>query len=153
MQHLTPLLYRRHYRSFAVSSTPFLDTDPDFRRDSASLRFRRYDSVIQDIDNFIKNNKTTHKSLISKAIILKGQAYVQLGDIDQAIETFFTLMIEYSEVKEAPEAHFFVGYCYMLQSKFGEAAEAFNLVVKDYPNSEYTSNARLCLDRIKNMTE
>jgi tetratricopeptide (TPR) repeat protein len=113
----------------------------------------RYNSVIQDIDNFIKNNKTTHKLLISKAIILKGQAYVQLGDINQAIETFFTLMIEYSEVKEAPEAHFFVGYCYMLQSKFSEAAEAFNLVVKDYPNSEYTSNARLCLDRIKNMTE
>jgi tetratricopeptide (TPR) repeat protein len=113
----------------------------------------QYNSVIQDIDNFIKNNKTTHKLLISKAIILKGQAYVQLGDIDQAINTFFTLMIEYPEVKEAPEAYFFVGYCYMLQSKFDEAMEAFNLVVKDYPESGYVDKTRSYLMRIKNMTE
>lgn len=112
-----------------------------------------YDSVVKNIDNFIKNNKNTHKLLISKAIILKGQAYVKLGDIDRATDTFFTLMIEYPEVKEAPEANFFVGYCYMLQGKFDEATEAFNLVVKDYPKSGYVNKTRSYLMRIKNMTE
>jgi outer membrane protein assembly factor BamD (BamD/ComL family) len=111
------------------------------------------DSVIHDLDSFLKNNKTTHKVLISKAMILKGQAYVQLGNIDLAIDTFFALMIEYPETRQASEANFFVGYCYMLQSKFDEATEAFNIVVKDYPGSSYASKARSSLMRIKNIQE
>ena len=112
----------------------------------------QYDTVVQNIDSFIKNNKTTHKVLISKAIILKGQAYVQLGDLNRATDTFFTLMIEYPETKQAPEANFFVGYCYMLNGKFDEAAEAFNIVVKDYPESSYASKASSSLICIKDMT-
>jgi tetratricopeptide (TPR) repeat protein len=113
----------------------------------------QYDSVIHGLDSFIKNNKNTHKLLISKAIILKGQAYVQLGDIDRATDAFFTLTVEYPEVKEAPEANFFVGYCYMLQDEFDEATEAFNIVVKDYPESSYANKASLSLIRIKDMSE
>jgi TolA-binding protein len=85
--------------------------------------------------------------------MLKGQAYIQLGDTDRAKEEFLTLMIEYPEVKEAPEAIFFMGYCYMLQSKFGEAAETLNLVMKDYPDSSYIDKARSNVSRIKSMTE
>ena len=61
-------------------------------------------------------------------------------------------MIEYPETKQAPESNFFIGYCYMLQGKFEEATESFNLVLKDYPDSTYASKSRLCLTRIKNMT-
>ena len=105
------------------------------------------------LESFIRNNKATNRALVSKAIILKGQAHIQLGDIDQAKEEFLTLMIEYPETKQAPEANFFVGYCYMLQGLFGESAEAFNLVVKDFPESNYVDQARSYLMRIKKMTE
>ena len=113
----------------------------------------QYDSVAQHLESFIKNNKSTHKILIIKAIMLKGKAYVQLGEIDRATDIFLTLLIEYPETKQAPEASFFIGYGYMLNSKFEQATEAFNLVVKDYPESEYAEKARTYLTRIKNMTE
>ncbi|MCK4795065.1 MAG: tetratricopeptide repeat protein [Desulfobacteraceae bacterium] len=85
--------------------------------------------------------------------MLKGQAYVHLGDINQAMDTFFVLLLEYPEAKQGPEANFFVGYCYMLQGKFDEATEALNLVVWDYPESSYVSKARSCLARIKSIIE
>jgi len=123
----------------------------EFKLTECRFNSSQYDNVIHDLNSFIKNYKTTHKLLISKAIILKGQAYIQLGNIDQAINTFFTLMIEYPETRQASVANFFIGYCYILQSKFDEAIEAFNIVMKDYPGSDYADKARLYLDRIKNM--
>jgi len=113
----------------------------------------QYDSVVHDLDSFIKNNKATNRVLACKAIMLKGQAYVQLGDFDQAMDAFVVIAIEYPETRQAPEANFFIGYCYMLQGKFDEAAEAFNIVVKDYPGSSCASKARSSLIRIKNTTE
>jgi tetratricopeptide (TPR) repeat protein len=111
----------------------------------------QYDSTIREIDNFIKDNKATNKALVRRAIMLRGQAYVHLGDIDRATDTFFTLMVEYPKAAQGPDANFFIGYCYMLQGKFDEAAEAFDLVVKDYPESSYIDKARSYLTRIKSM--
>jgi TolA-binding protein len=113
----------------------------------------QYDRVVQHLERFIKNNKSTHKLLVIKAIMLKGKAHVQLGQIDGATEVFLTLLIEYPEARQAPEASFFIGYGYMLKSEFDKATEAFNLVVKDYPESDYAERARSYLTRIKNMTE
>jgi outer membrane protein assembly factor BamD (BamD/ComL family) len=113
----------------------------------------QYDSAIHEIDSFFKDGKTTNQVLTCKAIMLRGRAYVQAGDLDRATDAFFRLTIEHPEAKEAPEANFFVGYCHMLQSRFGEATEAFNIVVKDYPESSYADKARSDLTRIKNMTE
>jgi tetratricopeptide (TPR) repeat protein len=113
----------------------------------------QYESVIQNLDSFIDNNKATQRTLIIKAMLLKGQSYVHLGKLDQAIDTFIRLMIEYPEVPQAPQANFFVGYCNMLQSDFKEATEAFNLVVENYPESSYANQARSSLSRIKNMTD
>ncbi len=113
----------------------------------------QHEDAINGIDSFIKNNKATHRTLISKAIMLKGQAYVHLGNIDQAVDTFLTLLFEYPRTKQAPEANFFLGYCYMLQGKFREATEAFNLLTKDYPESSYIAKAESYLSRIENMTD
>jgi TolA-binding protein len=76
-----------------------------------------------------------------------------LGEMDRAQGVFLELMIDYPETKQAPEANFFIGYCNMLQGKYKEATEALNMVVKDCPQSSYASKARLCLTRIKRMTE
>lgn len=113
----------------------------------------QYDSAINEIDSFIKDNKATNKGLVCKATMLKGQAYVHLGDVDRAVDTFLTLIVEHPNADQGAEANFFIGYCYMLQGKFYEATEAFNLVVKDFPQNEYASRANSYLIRIKNMTE
>ena len=113
----------------------------------------QYTSAIPELNRFIRNNKATNRVLVKQAILLKGRAYVQLGEMGRAYNTFLELMIDYPETKQAPEANFFIGYCNMLQGKYKEATEALNMVVKNYPQSSYASKARLCLTRIKRMTE
>jgi len=125
----------------------------EFRLCECLFNAGQYDSAVNEIDSFIKRNKATNRIPILKAIMLKGHAYVHLGDADRAADTFLKLIVEYPEAKQAPEATFFIGYCHMLQGKFDEATEALNLVVKDYPNSEYAGKAGSYLDRIKNMTQ
>jgi tetratricopeptide (TPR) repeat protein len=113
----------------------------------------QYESLVPEISRFIKDNKPTQGVAVIEAIMLKGQAHIQMGDIDGAIDTFFTLLIEYPEAKQAVDANFFMGYCYMLQGSFAEAKEAFNIIVKDHPQSQYAARARSYLDRIKGMTQ
>jgi len=113
----------------------------------------KYHEAVARLESFIANNKATHRSLVKEAMLMKGRAHVQLSETDEAIDDFFALMIEYPETKEAPETNFFVGYCYMLQGKFELASDAFDCVIKGYPSSVYSSKARLCMTRIKNMTQ
>jgi tetratricopeptide (TPR) repeat protein len=113
----------------------------------------QYDSTVDLIDSFLGKSKLIDRSIIRRAIMLKGQAYVRLGDIARGADEFLVLMIEHPKAKEAPEAAFFVGYCYMLQGKFNEPTEAFNVVVNDYQESNFAEKARSYLTRIKNMTE
>jgi tetratricopeptide (TPR) repeat protein len=112
-----------------------------------------YNVTLSELNSFIERNKTKNRKLCKDAFLLKGQCYIQLGELDKAANEFTTLMIEYPEAKESPEASFFVGYCYMLQNKFDQAKEALNLVVKDYPQSSFASKAKLCLTRIESMTK
>ena len=113
----------------------------------------QYASAIPELNRFIRNNKATNRVLVKQAILLKGRAYIQLGEMGRAYNAFLELMIDDPETKQAPEANFFIGYCNMLQGKYKEATEALNMVVKDYSQSSYASKARLCLTRIKRMTE
>jgi len=112
-----------------------------------------YSKAIPKLDKFIASNKATYGPFVLEAILMKGKAYIQLGELDKAVNTYLTFTTEYPETKESPEASFFVGYCYMLQGKFDQAKEALNLVVKDYPKSSFASKAKLCLTRIENMAK
>jgi len=112
-----------------------------------------YQNAISEIARFVARNKTTHRSLVVKAMMLKGQIYIQTGDLDRAIDTFFTLMMEYPEIKKMPEINFFVGYCYMLKGEFEAATETFNYLLKDYPNTIYADKSQIYITRIKSMTE
>lgn len=104
-------------------------------------------------ETFISKNKQSQNNLVKKAILNLGRCYVNLGNLDKAIEWFSNLMDEYPNTNEAAQSNYFVGYCYILQGEFDQAKEALNLVVKDYPQSSYASKARLCLTRIESMTE
>ena len=111
----------------------------------------QYETVIGEADQFIKDNKTSHAVLVIKAIMLKGQACIHTGDIESAIDTFFTLLIEYPEARQAVDANFFMGYCYMLQGDFEDAKESFNIIVQGHPKSQYAPRAKSYLDRIRKM--
>lgn len=112
-----------------------------------------YQEAITALDQFIADYRATNTSLVIQAFSMKGLALVQLGEIDEAIDLFLGLMIEFPNAQGTPEANFFLGYCLMLQGNFDAAREALNLVVRDFPGSSYSSRAQLCLFRIDNMTD
>jgi TolA-binding protein len=113
----------------------------------------RYKTITENIDNFINNNRATERTMVIKATLLKGRSYMSMGSIDQAVNTFLSIIVEYPEAAPAHEANFLVGYCHMLQGNFKEALEAFNLLIKDYPESNYVNKAISSSIRIKEMTE
>jgi TolA-binding protein len=128
-------------------------TDIEFKICQCLFNSGDYSATLSELNGFLEQNKTTSRALAKDAFLLRGQCYIQLGEVDKASNEFLTLIIEYPETKQAPEANFFIGYCYMLQGKFDQAKEALNLVVNDYPQSSFASKAKLCLTRIETMTE
>ena len=109
-----------------------------------------YQSAVSELDHLVAENKATNKNLTKKAMLMKSQCYIQSGKVDKALDELLTLTSEYPDMKQSPEASFFIGYCYMLQSKFEQAVEALNLTVQNCPQSSYASKARLYLTRINN---
>lgn len=113
----------------------------------------RYREAISELEGFIANSTGTSRALVKEAILMKARTQIHLGEPEKAIDSFFTLMMEYPEMEEIPESTFFVGYCYMLQGKFKAATEAFDCVIRGCPISPYVSRARQWITRIKTMTE
>lgn len=109
-----------------------------------------YQQVLPEIESFISGYKATHRNLVIEAMLLQGGAYAQLNKLDQAIDVYFKTIMEYPEIKDTPKICFLMGYCYMMQNKPQEAAEAFTIVTSLYPDSEYSGKARLCLLRLNN---
>jgi tetratricopeptide (TPR) repeat protein len=110
-----------------------------------------HETVIHELNDFIKKNMTTHRLLVIEAMLLKARACIQTGQTERSIDILLTLTIEYPQSKHAPEAAYLVGYLYMLQGKFDLAKEALELVVVDYPKSSYAEKAQSNLKRINQM--
>ncbi|MHC4396862.1 MAG: LamG-like jellyroll fold domain-containing protein [Planctomycetota bacterium] len=142
------------YKSLSERCVPSIDKAIfDYRFCECLFNDGKHQNAISELEQFIIRNKTTHRSLVVKAMILKGQIYIQTGDLDKAIDTYFTLMMEYPEIKKLPEINFFVGYCYTLKGDFEAATETFNYLLKDYPNSLYADKSQIYITRIKSMTD
>ncbi|MHC4866968.1 MAG: tetratricopeptide repeat protein, partial [Planctomycetota bacterium] len=73
----------------------------------------QYGEARSKLESFISNNRVTYRDLAKQAMLMKGQTHVQLGELDKALDSYFTLMVEYPDVENVPEIDFFIGYCYM----------------------------------------
>jgi tetratricopeptide (TPR) repeat protein len=113
----------------------------------------KYAQAITAINEYIEKNNTMDKELLKQVRLLKGQAYVQLKQLDKALDIYLSLMVENLKTKDLAEVNFFMGYCYMLQGKLDDAKLAFECVVKDSGQSPYVNKARLCMIRIRNMSQ
>lgn len=113
----------------------------------------QYRNAISGLVEFIDCFKATHRHLVQQAMQMKGQAYIQSGQFNDAVDAFMMLIIEHPDARQIAEINYFVGYCYMLKGKFKEATEFFNVLTSQYPGNKYTSRAYTCLLRIKSMTE
>ncbi len=113
----------------------------------------KYAQAITAIEEYIETNNTADKEMLKQAQLLKGQAYVQLKQLDKALDIYLALMVENPETKDLAEINFFMGYCYMLQGKLDDAKSAFECVINDSGTSPYVNKARLCMIRIRNKSQ
>jgi tetratricopeptide (TPR) repeat protein len=113
-----------------------------------TLKQGKYEALISGLNNYISKNNSIDDGLIAKANVLKGQAYIQLNEIDRACDTFSLVVKEYPETAWTPEAVFFIGYCHMLQGKHIQAEKTFNIFIDQYSYSPYARKASLCLAKL-----
>ena len=120
---------------------------------SCENKFRKaqYENTISEVNDFIKSNKFVPKVLAIKALLLKGESYLCLGNTKKAIDAFSEAIIQFPESKEIANVYYHIGYCEMLEGKFEEAKKAFDVVIQKYPECNYASKAQTYLDRIENI--
>ncbi|HUW18902.1 MAG TPA: LamG-like jellyroll fold domain-containing protein [Sedimentisphaerales bacterium] len=112
-----------------------------------------YSEAVARLESFIADNKAIDANLVKKAMLMRGQAFIQLGELDKATESFVSFMTAYPASEEIPDAAFFRGYCCILQGQSEKAAETLRSVARDFPESSYASRAQLCLSFLKNATK
>lgn len=142
------------YRAIADRCGPNQDRATyEYRACECVFNANEFDRAIEVCDTFIRQYKPYNQALVSQAMMLQGRCRVNLGRIDEAVDTFFDLVVEYPRGNLVAEANFLMGYCLMLQGGFEDAAEALRLVAQDHPNSEYAPKATLYLSRIESMAK
>jgi TolA-binding protein len=131
-------------------------------KDKAAYKFKacecifeggEYNRALSELDDLISDKSYVDEDLFAKAMLMKGRIFIQLGEINRASETFSRLVKEHPQTPHVPEAVFFIGYCYMLQGKYKQAAEAMDLVIKNYPRSSFANKAHLCIARMKELKD
>ena len=105
------------------------------------------------LEGFIADNEVARRDIAEKAMLIKGRAHVEFGELDKAVETFSTMTDRYPNSKDMASANFYIGYCCLLQGHFDRSGQAFDLIVRRYPQSTYADRARQYLTRIRHMTE
>jgi tetratricopeptide (TPR) repeat protein len=142
------------YREIASRCGPEQDRARyEYQAAECAFYGNEFDSALQDLNAFIRAHRSDDYLLVSQAVMLKGRCHINLGAVDEAVDTFFDLLIEYPQTALAPEANFLMGYCLILQGRYDDAREALNLVVRDYPQSTYAAKASLYLTRLQSMTK
>ncbi len=125
----------------------------EYRRCECAFNANLYEDALQALNAFVAQYGKHDQAPIAGAMMLRGRCLVNVGQIDEAIDTFLDVSILYPQGALAAEASFLMGYCLIIQGRFEEATEGLQLVVRDYPQSEYAGKARLYLNRIETMAK
>jgi len=113
----------------------------------------QYQAVIPKLEDYIIAYKATNRAQVKEAMLLKARAHIKLSQFTEARDICFILLMEYPELKEMAEATFFVGYANMLEGDFEQALNAFEIVVRDWPESKYAAKAKVYLERIRQILQ
>jgi tetratricopeptide (TPR) repeat protein len=112
-----------------------------------------YHEAISRIARFVEERRSADSAAVRHAMLLKGRAHMQMGQMDQAMQIFSRLAAQGGAEDVAPEAGFLAGYCDLMQNDLDAARRALGAVVDKYPESSCAGKARLCLARIERMSQ
>lgn len=91
---------------------------------------------------YLKGFSSSDILVQARAYSLLGDAYSELGDIDQSIN-FYEKASKYKPTKEfTPDYLFKLGLAYELNKDYSNAAKTYNRIIEDFPNSPKSNEAK-----------
>lgn len=106
---------------------------------------RNYKLAIQLFEELLARNATS--SLSDNCRYWIGESYYGLGDYNQAIIEF-TKVFSYTNSNKMDDAQLKLGICYWKLGDRDRARQEFDLLLNNYPDSEYVEKARQFLARL-----
>jgi TolA-binding protein len=115
------------------------------------MNLKMYDKALETLQEYLEiylNGNHRHE-----AYKLIGDIYFNRLEYEKAIRSYQSLYEEFSGTESGVEAYFDIGLCYHKMGYEKKAAQIFNDIATNHPESMYTKDARLQLDVIKIIEE
>lgn len=129
------------------SSGPIEITNFSNAYETALNRFysRRYTDAIGIFEKLLE--RYPNHSLASNCEYWLGECFFNSGDYNRAIETF-ERVIQYPRSLKKDDALLMIGRSYMALNMNAKAQEAFNRLIREYPNSEFVVKSEQYLRKL-----
>ncbi len=102
----------------------------------------RYEEAIAEASKIIENARSGRA--FERAIAIKGDCLIHLGDLEEAFETYDLVELEW-EGATAQEAFFNLGEIRLYQGEFEEAGSYYNVALREYPQENLAND---CIERL-----
>jgi tetratricopeptide (TPR) repeat protein len=115
------------------------------------MNLKMYDKALETLQEYLEiylNGNHRHE-----AYKLIGDIYFNRLEYEKAIQSYQSLYEEFSGTESGVGAYFDIGLCYHKMGYEKKAAQIFNDIATNHPESMYTKDARLQLDVIKIIEE
>ena len=84
------------------------------------------------------------QDFIGQILLGRGKAEFDLDHLEQAIQSFQEILVQYPKTDAAPEAQYYLGVArYKASHDPKELKLGLDVLKKDYPNSEWTKKAQV----------
>lgn len=112
------------------------------------MKYRKnWEQAISRFQSVLKKYPRTHESY--KSVFTLGRLYQKLGkrsgrssDIDEALSYYHRLEKEFPKGRLTDDALYFAGQLHISRKSYGEAREAFQKIVSDYPKADFVPKAQ-----------
>jgi tetratricopeptide (TPR) repeat protein len=115
------------------------------------MHLKMYDKALRTLREYLEIHLNgNHRREAYKLI---GDIYFDRLEYEKAIQSYQALYEEFSGTESGVGAYFDIGLCYHKMGYEKKAAEIFNDIVENHPESMYAKDARLQLDVLKIIEE
>ncbi|OQX88722.1 hypothetical protein B6D60_01365 [candidate division KSB1 bacterium 4484_87] len=130
------------------SSTPTITGNykQDYQAALQEYYNRNYKTAIKLFEELLAIDSSN--SLADNCRYWIGESYYGLGNYNQAIIEF-TKVFSFAKSNKMADAQLKIGLCYLRLGDRARAAEEFQRLINDYPDSEYVDKARAFLAKIQ----
>lgn len=109
----------------------------DIYRQSGEL-----ENAAKEADKVITNTRSPE--LLAKAVNIKGDCLVRLGNLENAFETYDLVELEWEDAL-AQEAFYNLGEISLYQGRFDDAMSYYNVALREYPQEDLAND---CIERL-----